>query len=390
VKRYDFLYIATFLILASLCGCGTDKDSGKSAAQKTVRAQVIEVKRYAIPTQHSFPGRVKSKVSIVLAAKMPGYVKSVPHEIGDFVKKGALLVGLDDTDIKARIQAVTESERALKKEKAAVAARLLYAKQSFTRFKNLYKEASATKDEFDRTRAERDALSSREAAMEAQIARASAELRKAKNQLAYVNIRAPADGWITSREVDSGAFVTPGMPLIRFNSSDGGAWFAADIDESLISQVKPGTLVSIVIPAQGLSIQTSLAQVTPRSDRVSHTFPVLADISKCHPKSGLFGRIYIYTGTIHQVLIPCKAVIDRGGIRGIYTVDKEDTTHWRVIKTGRLWINTGPGFRIVPSGTSRGNGLKAACYIEVLTGLSPGEKIVISNLNRVSEGCRID
>ncbi|NIA08981.1 MAG: hypothetical protein GWP10_04270 [Nitrospiraceae bacterium] len=52
MKRYDLLYIATFLILVSLCGCGTDKDSGKSAAQKTVKAQVTEVKRYAIPTQH--------------------------------------------------------------------------------------------------------------------------------------------------------------------------------------------------------------------------------------------------------------------------------------------------------------------------------------------------
>lgn len=389
MKRYDLLYIATFLILVSLCGCGTDKDSGKSAAQKTVKAQITEVKRYAIPTQHSFPGRVKSKVSIVLAAKMPGYVKSVPNEIGDFVKKGALLVGLDDTDIKAKIQAVTESERALRREKAAVAARLLYAKQSFTRFKNLYKEASATKDEFDRARAERDALSSREAALEAQIARAGADLREAKNQLAYVNIKAPADGWITSREVDSGAFVTPGMPLIRFNSADEGAWFAAGIDESLISEVRPGTPVSIVIPAQGLSIQTSLAQVTPRSNRVSHTFPVLADISKYHPKSGLFGRIYIYTGRVKQVLIPYKAVIDRGGIRGVYTVDKGNGTHWRVIKTGRLWINTGHGFRIVPSNATRNNDLKAV-YAEVLTGLSPGEKIVISNLNRVSEGCRIE
>ncbi len=389
MKRYDLLYIAAFLILVSLCGCGANKDSGKRAVQRTVRARIAEVKRYAIPSQYSFPGRVKPKVSIVLAAKMSGYVRRVPHEIGDFVKKGALLVGLDDTDIKAKIQAVIESERALKREKAAAAARLLYAEQSFTRFKALYREASATKDEFDRARAEKDALTSRVAALKAQIARAAADLREAQNQLAYVNIRAPAAGWITSREVDSGAFVTPGMPLIRFNSPDQGAWFAADIDESLISLVRPGTLVTIVIPAQGLSIQTSLAQVTPRSDRISHTFPVLADISKYHPKSGLYGRIYVYTGIVHQVLIPWKAVIDRGGIRGVYTVDKGHSTHWQVIKTGHLWINTGQGFRIVPSDLVPKNGLKAV-YAEVLTGLSPGEKIVISNLNKVSEGCRID
>lgn len=385
MKKYNFLNIVALLILVSLCGCNADRNSGEIAAGKTVKARVAEVKKYTVPVQRFFPGSVKSKVSIILAAKMPGYVRIVPHEIGDFVKKGALLVELDDTDIKARIQAVTESEKALKRERASVAARLLYAKQSFTRTKTLYRVTSATKDEFDRARAERDALAGKIAALDAQIAGVGANIKEARNQLAYVGIKAPADGWITGRKVDSGAFVTPGMPLIHFNGSDKGTWFAADIDESLISIVRPGTPVSIVIPAQGLSIQTSLAQVTPRSDSMSHTFPVLADISGYNPKSGLFGKIYINTGTTHKILIPCDAVIDRGGLRGVYTVDKEKNTHWRVIKTGSPWVNTGTGFRITPAGA-----IKAPCYIEVLTGLSSGEKIVVSNLDRVSEGCRIE
>lgn len=374
--------------LIFLHGCGSDNNSGEIVLEKAVKAAKAEVRLHQVPDLFFFPGRVKSKVSIMLAAKMPGYVSSLPHEIGDFVKKGELLISLDDRDIRAEIAALEESLRAVTQQQAGMNARLTYADVTFSRIKKLHDEGSATQDELDRVSSERAALAGQASALKARSRQVKARLKEAANQLRYVEIRAPSDGWLTDRNVDSGAFVMPGVPLLRFEGSGDGAWFAAQVDEFLMSKVKTGMPVSIFIPAEHRMIESEISQVATRSNPASHTFSILADISLSHLNSGLFGRIFIRTGVVSALLAPCSAIVDRGGLTGVYVVDAQGRLHWRVIKRGKRWIKTGGSYIPEPDGKA---GKKAERrFIQVITGLSPGENIVISNLDRVREGCRLD
>lgn len=369
-------------------GCGSDNRSGEIALEKAVRAERADARIHALPELFFFPGRVKSKVSIMLAAKMPGYVSSLPFEIGDFVKKGELLISLDDRDIRSEIAALKESSSAMLQQQTALKARFAYAEATFNRIKKLHNEGSATQDEFDRISSEKAALAGQVSAMEARIRQVRARLKEAENQLRYVAIRAPVDGWLIDRNVDQGAFVMPGVPLLQFESSGDGTWFAAQVDETLISKVKPGMPVSVFISAENRMIDTVISQAAPRSNPASHTFSILADISLNNISSGLFGRIFIRTGTSPALLVPCSAVVDRGGIKGLYVVDHEDRLHWRVIKAGNRWIKKENTYALAPDKTpDKGAG---RCFTQVITGLSPGESVVTSNLDSVSEGCRLE
>ncbi len=385
MASWSFMGLAA---LVMLCGCGSEKQGDDEIGiERSIHADTVKVEKSQLPDLHYFPGRVKSKVSITLSAKMPGYVRDIPHEIGDFVSKDALLVGLDDTDIRAGIAALEQSFKAASRQRQALGARLRYVETTWNRIRKLHEEGSATQDEFDRITSEKSALAGQVSALDAQVRQVRARLEEARNQLQYVIIRAPSDGRLTRKMVDRGAFVMPGMPLVQFESSGAGAWFAADVDDSLISKVKTGMPVTIYLPSVRQMVEAGITQVAPDSSPASHTFSILCDISSSGLPSGLYGRVSIPAGHSPKLLAPCRALVNRGGIVGVYVADSKRQVHWRVIKTGNKWVKTPSGYGAAPWDCNVSSG---DCFIEVFTGLVPGEEVVVSNLNRVREGFRLE
>ena len=355
---------------------------------RSIKAQTIEIKKQELPEMRNFPGRVRSKVSIVLAAKMPGYVKEVPVQIGDLVKKGDLLVLVDDTDVRSRVDALFSAEKAARAELEAVAAKFEYSKINFNRFTRLFKEESATKDEYDRARTEYLALKNQVAAINANINRIRSQLREAKNQLSYVKIKAPMDGWISSRNVDPGTYVNPGVPLISLDGKGSGFWFEADIDETLHSDVATGDMVTVSIPAAEMDIQAPLVHIQRSSQPATHTFTILADLDSADLKSGLFGRVFVKLGSYQAIVLPESAVISRSGIKGVYTVDDSDIVRWRIVKTGKKWRKSEK--RLLPFFSGMARKGDQEIYVTILSGLWPGDRVVVTNLSRVREGIHLE
>ena len=384
-----YAVVATAIMsLFLLFGCGSEHQGNEIALEKSVRAVVVTVNEHTLPELRFFPGYVKSKAAMRLSAKMPGYVVDMPHEIGDFVRRGMLLARLDDKDIRARIASLRQSLSSVGKERQAVGAQLEYANATFARVRKLFDEKSATRDQYDRASAERDALASRMAALAAREREVKAAISEAVNQLRYVEIMAPSDGYVTSRFVDSGTLVMPGMPIIEFESSEQGAWFAADIDDSLVDHVKSGIPVSIYFPSINRTITAPVSQVSNSSSPGSHTFSILCDLKSSGINSGVYGRVYISSGACRRVLVPCSALVDRGGLKGVYVADKENRLHWRVVKVGRIWKQErGNFFPVTLESAHQKNDEFSA---EVLTGLVQGERVVVSNLDQVREGLRLE
>jgi RND family efflux transporter MFP subunit len=378
---------AFFMVLLLLHGCSDDKNSKTVQITRSLKAQVMEVERSALPEIRSFSGRVRAKVSVALAAKMPGNVKRVEVEIGDPVKKGDLLILVDDTDVRARIEALKSSRQAVQKKLDAISAKYQYAKINYERFKRLFAQEAATKDELDRTRTEFQALKGQVEAVRAELAMIDAQLSEARNQLDYMAIRSPIDGWVSARSVDVGTYVNPGIPIVSVDSSSDGFWFEADVDESIGLQLRPGLKVGVSVPAAAIDVMVPVAHVRPSSSRATHTITLLADLDKYPVKSGLFGRVSIPVGTALEIVLPAKAVIDRGGIKGVYVLDENRIAKWRIIKIGKRWRKDGD--LLVPI-ASEGQGVDGEVVVSVVSGLAPGEKVVISQLSEVREGIRIE
>ncbi len=372
-----------------MAACSSEKSKEELSVVHAFKADTLKVRSQELPSIRVFPGRVRSKVQVSLAAKMPGYVKEVPVQIGDQVKKGQLLVLVDDTDVKARIKALYEQKSAVSGQLSAIEAKYEYAKINFERFKRLFKEESATKDELDRARTQFFALKSQTDALKAKIKAVEAQIREARNQLAYLRIKAPIDGWIADRKVDPGTYVNPGVPLIRLDGKGAGFWFEAQIDDSLIDNIRPGEDVTVSIPALDLVTKEKVEHVQRSSQPATHTFTLLADMGSTELKSGLFGRVFIQTGKVTTIVLPEKVIVRRAGINGVYVVDENKTVHWRIVRLGKKWLKTAAGYLPVLQDVPEGDGEKEF-FVTVLSGLSEGESIVSSNFFQAREGARLE
>jgi hypothetical protein len=168
-----------------------------------------------------------------------------------------------------------------------------------------------------------------------------------------------------------------------------GFWFEAQVDDSLVSAIKKGETVTVSIPALGLTTDIPIVHIQPSSQLSTHTFTLLADLGSMELKSGLFGRLFVSLGTRPAIILPESVIVNRGGISGVYTVDESRVVHWRLIKTGKRWRKIGKAYLpVVQDIGTVGNARQR--FVTVVSGLSPGEVVVSSNLSGMREGSRLE
>ncbi len=95
---------------------------------------------------------------------------------------------------------------------------------------------------------------------------------------------------------------------------------------------------------------------------------VKIDINIPDVRSGMYGKALFPMEPRQALLVPKEAILEMGQLSGVYIIDKKDIVRFRLIKTGRTFGNR----------------------IEVISGLSPGEEIVVSGLDKVIEGGKIE
>jgi multidrug efflux pump subunit AcrA (membrane-fusion protein) len=105
-------------------------------------------------------------------------------------------------------------------------------------------------------------------------------------------------------------------------------------------------------------------EVVPSVDPASRTFLVKVGLEGQDLRPGLFVRVMVPLGKKQVIVVPEKAVVRRGELTGVYTVEAGGLVTYRLIRTGRAY----------PGG------------LEVLSGLSPGEKIITDRVDRAQDG----
>jgi membrane fusion protein (multidrug efflux system) len=210
-----------------------------------------------------------------ISSRVPGNVLKVMVRDNQFVKKGDLLVELDDTDYQLRVRNATAQLDMAKNETSSTyaqadaaraalnsdRARLEQAELDLRRGKALYKKEVIAKEQLDRLETARKVAAAKLAetegsvrralallgltgtgAKDAMIARKKAELEENKRNLFYTKIFAPADGFITKKSVEPGNNIQAGQPLLALVALN-GAWVTANYKESQLTYVRPGQKV---------------------------------------------------------------------------------------------------------------------------------------------------
>ncbi len=204
---------------------------------------------------------------IRVSPKVTGIIEKLYVDDNDHVKKGKLLLTIDDRDYKVRYeQAKAAYEMALYKQKSAVVDRnaaetdMKVAQQDFDRYKTLFEKGAVSQQEYDRAKSKFDlakanyataqqAVFSKEKnkVADAELKRLEAVMNQAKLELSYTKIFASEDGKITNRSAEEGAFINAGAPL--FSIVPDKRWVVANFKETQLNKIRVGQKVKIKVDA---------------------------------------------------------------------------------------------------------------------------------------------
>lgn len=334
-------FILPGLLAGLLASCGDDATT-MSRAPTEVSVRIVELREATVPVQYVTSGLLTVDKRVVITSRLSGYIRDMAVREGESVKKGQLLLRVDPADVRSQL----EQARA---RLAQVQATHADAKVDYERYKSLFEQNAASRQQFEK--AEMHYNISREQVREAKAARQQAE-----NQLAYAEIVSPVDSIVVSKSRNNGDLAVPGAPILMLEDP-GQLLVETYIDESNISRVKSGDRVHLHFPAIDMKIEGAIQQVVQAADMASHRFLVKIALPSDGPlHSGMYAQVEFAIGSRPSLLLPRQAVIDRADLKGVYVVDAQGISHYRLVRTGREW---------------NGN-------IEITAGLKAGERIAIA------------
>jgi RND family efflux transporter MFP subunit len=360
------LLMAAFLTATSGCSGKGEKGEPKGPVAVVKGVTLEDVSESTISDETEAVGTVKARNSSAIAARIAGTVSSVLVKEGERVSKGKHLLTIDAAESHASAAgaraAAEESGRGVEEARA----RKRLADATFGRYSSLFSESAVTRQEFDGKRMERDVARQGLARAEAGFTRTREEARAAGTMAGYARVIAPIAGMVTVKSVDSGMTVFPGTPLLTVEE-EGHYRLEAAVPESLMGKVKPGDGLRVAVDGIG-TMDGRVAEVVPAADPTSRTFTAKVDIEAKGLSSGIFGRVYLPVGSHRGITVPRAALKENGMLTSVWVVGKDSIARMRLVRTGR----------------------ESDGRVEVLSGLSSGERIVVSGVEKIVDGAKVE
>ncbi|EPR74103.1 putative Co/Zn/Cd efflux system membrane fusion protein [Winogradskyella psychrotolerans RS-3] len=353
-KIYTIVAFSLALLLAS---CGSED---KKAIEDNSPAIVVKTSQVEANTNNPFlavSGKIQSVNSADLSTRMMGYVDKVHVNVGDNVRKGQLLVSINNADLQAKRAQVNA-------DISEATAAFTNAQKDYNRYKNLFADQSASQKEMD------DMTANFQMA-KARLESANQMKNEVNAQFTYSNITAPFSGTVTSKNVEAGNMANPGEALISIETP-GHFEVMAMVPESEISEIKNGSAVDVLVKSINQTIKGKVAEVSTSAKNTGGQYLVKIDLDKTEANilSGMFTTVQFPVerkAKSEMVLVPTDAIITNGQLSGVYTVSQSSTALLRWLRLGRTFGE----------------------QVEVLSGLNTDEAYIVSAEGKLYNGAKI-
>ena len=344
------LLVLALSVGLSACNKPTGKDGkdGKkddAPAVKLVIApeDILTLAGSAITSGPVITGSIQPERKADLRAEVSAVVLQVLKENGDVVRRGDVLVRLDETAIRDNLNSAQDSAR-----NATLA--VDQAQRNVERLKTLRASGMTSLQALDEAEVRRNAAQS-------ELSAANARAAQASQQLQRTQIRAPFDGVVSDRKVSAGDTASIGKELLKVLDPT-SLRFEGRVSADKISAVKVGQSVGFSINGYaGQEFRGKVTRLDPSANAVTRQVEVLVSFAdKNQPKvSGLYAEGVIESSQVTALTLP-EAVLMRAG---------DKVTVWRV-KTNKLdLVELAVGARDPRTGN-----------YEIKTGLAGGDIIV--------------
>ena len=374
----SLLFMVTAAGFLTACSSNEKRPAEPGPMVSGVQTEIVHLE--SAPQLYQAVGAIHSANTAILAAQLAGTVREIRVQAGDRVKRGQLLAVLDDRGPRAQVQGAeagvneaiqgeAEVDQALK---AATADRQ-FAEATFNRYKALLAKNSLSRQEFDGAEARYQAALANQHALEAKKQQILSRQQQARSQqdsaqtyLSYSRIVAPIDGIVTAKSVDAGTVVMPGTPVLTVEDT-ARYRLEASLPEEYVPYAKAGDNVSV--STEHGQFEGRVAEVVPVAEVSSHTFLVKINLPPdCNCRSGEYGQASFPIGETKGLAVPSSAVVDHGELQGVFVVAADGNVEYRLVKTGKTFGNR----------------------VDILSGVAAGEKVAISQIDRLRDGARVE
>ncbi len=344
----------------------------------------------AIPSQATsslvLPGNVAALTEAPILARADGYLKSRYADIGDRVKVGQLLGEIDAPDLDQQVRqaqaTLAQSEASLEQAKSNYQqgqANQALAAITAKRWAHLVVKGAVSLQENDQYQAQLkaqtanlDALNKAIDAAKSNVAAAQANLGRLRELQGYEQVRAPFAGVITVRNVDVGALITTGQTLIFRIAQTNVLRTYVDVPQGNAPDIRVGQPAVLRIPDLARrQFAGHVTRVADALDPASRT--MLTEVQVPNPEGTLRPGMYalVDLNVIRKeppLLIPGDALVVRANGTLAAVVGPDHVVRFHKIDVGRDF-----GDRI-----------------EVLSGLSNGDLVVVNPSDVVQEGAKVN
>ena len=285
-----FLHFTFFFLLA------VDLSSNTSLEITTIEIQD------SYNTIQRFPGKILPLNYSKLAFEVSGKIADVKIDIGDAVKKNEILAALDPAEMQANLNQAQ--------------ARFDLAEQALKRFKDLKSKGFISNQELDRANSE------------FLIAKAQVDLYSVKLEQTF--IRAPFDGYIQNRFLDSGTVISPGAPILEIIDST-VVEAHVSVPSNVIEGLKEGEFYNFLI--DGKIFSAKLKRFTKMSNQGSDNRLCIFEFNTFISPGSIsylqLNQQKLATGA----WVPLKS-LSQGtqGLWNLYTVSKDKNDQFKVAK----------------------------------------------------------
>lgn len=291
-------------------------------------------------------GFIRPKQGVMLTSQTNGVIDKIMFESGQQVKKGQVLLTLDSKVEKANL--------------ASAQARLPAAKSRFTRYQNLFKTGSISKEDLDEAQANYYSLRADVTSLEAAIERRT--------------IEAPFSGAVGLRNVFLGQYLQPGTEIVQLEDI-AMMRLRFTVPQRDITKIKLGQTIKIHVDAyEDVPFEGKITAIEPAVNYQSGLIQVQADIPNNHGqlRAGMFARAEVILPTQKAQIVVPQTAITYSLYGDIIYVAKED-------ENGALRAHQ----QVVKTGARQGD------KVHVISGIASGDNIVTSGQIRLSNQAKI-
>lgn len=338
--------------------------AGCSNNQEGINITVSKVKAGNSVSDNSYSSTIEAAETMDVFSNISGKVTKVNVEVGDYVNKGDVLFTLDDRDaqLQARQAQISASEEAIRPLQVAYDE----AEKNFERQQALYQSGVISKVEFDAAAAKRDT-----ALAQLENAKASAQvaLDTANKKLSDTVITAPISGQVATKNIKEGSMSSTqmaAMTLININQVK----ITIHVTEKIVVMVTPGMTAKAVLQSNGETYTGKVTTISPVANPQTGLYDVEITIDNTEKKlkPGMLANVTLQSDKeISPIMVPKQSIIAENGKYYVFVVTNGQIKKCLVEK-----------------------GKEINAYVEILSGLSKNDQVVVQGSDKVKEGAKFN